>query len=184
MRRIFSALIFFCITYGCYSQANENMKTVTGVKGISVSIGVNVPVGDFASTHIAGIAIDCSPARVSFRMKRIKKIAFTYNGGVALYLGKKETVSNYSYTYPAYFFINAYGGVLYNPMKGGSITLTAGPTISIYNGNTEFSSGSKLEASYYISPRIAIGPGIMLMKLSKADPIWAASFKVTLNFDK
>lgn len=182
MRRIFTALIFVCITYGCYSQANENVKPVTGIKGISVSIGVNVPVGDFASTHIAGIAIDCSPARLSFGMKRAKKFAFTYNGGVALYLGKKETVSNYPYAYPAYLFINAYGGVLYNPIKGGSITLTAGPAISIYNGNTQFNSGSKLEASYYISPTIAIGPGIMLMKPSEADPIWAASFKVTLNF--
>ena len=71
--------------------------------------------------------------------------------------------------------------MLYNPVKNGSVTLTAGPALGIYNGNTRFNIGSKLEVSYHISKKIAIGPGIILMKESGADPLWAAAMKAILS---
>lgn len=138
-------------------------------------------VGDFSSTHPVGIALDCSPTRHWFGLLKRKKIAFTYNGGVVYYFGKKETVSSYPYKYPGYIFIHSFGGLLYNPAKNAGISLTTGPALGIYNGNTQFNIGSKLEASYYISNRFAIVPGIMLMKESGADPIWAASVKARFD---
>lgn len=181
MKRILSAIIFFCITYGSYSQAQEKKGPISKNKGVSISLGVNASVGDFSSTHIVGIAVDCSPTSLTFGVMNAKKFAFTYNGGVAYYFGKNETVSGYPYQYPGYLFIHAFSGILYNPIKGGGIILTAGPALGIYNGNTQFNIGSKLEASYYISSKIAIGPAILLMKESGANPIWAAELKATMN---
>ena len=146
-----------------------------------VSVGINIPVGNFSSTHIIGIGVEYSPLRHTFQLFKLKHLALTYNSGVAYYIGKKETVSNYPYKYPGYIFIHAFGGVLYNPVKSGSVSLTAGPALGIYNGNTRFNFGSKLEASYYISKNVGIGPGIILMKEPGATSLWAASFKATLN---
>jgi hypothetical protein len=152
----------------------------TGEKGISLSAGINLPLGDFSSTHLLGFGIDCSPVKHWFGITSKKKIAFTYNGGVTYYFGKKETVSGYPYDYPGYFFIHAFGGILFNPVKNGIIILTAGPALGMYNGHTQFNTGSKLETSYYISNNIAIGPGIILMKEAGADPLWSAAFKVSV----
>lgn len=146
-----------------------------------ISVSVHVPVGSFSSTHIIGIGAEYSPASHIIHQLKQKRLAFTYNGGLAYYLGKKETVSSYPYKYPGYFFIHAFAGILYNPVKGGSIILTAGPALGIYNGNTQFNLGSKLEASYYISKNIAIGPGIIMMKEPGANPLWAATFKTIIN---
>lgn len=181
MRLFFFVTLFFVLTYTCSGQNDKSKKPVEPKKKNSVSLGINMPVGDFASTHSMGVAADYSPARHWFGIINQKKIAFTCNGGVAYYFGRKETVSAYPYNYPGYFFIHAFPGVLYNPVKNGSIILTAGPALGIYNGNTQFNIGSKLEANYYITSNIAIGPGIMLMKESGADAIWAASLKVKFD---
>lgn len=146
----------------------------------AVSIGINLPVGNFSSTHLIGIGAEYSPLRHTFQLFKWKHLAFTYNGGVAYYFGKKETVSGYPYKYPGYIFIHAFGGLLYNPFKKASITLTAGPALRIYNGNARFNIGSKLELSYFISKKVAIGPGIIFMKESGADLLWSAAFKATL----
>ena len=177
-------LFLFATSFYIYSvsaQTKSIKKKSSEEKGVSVSAGVSIPVGDFSSTHLIGIGVDCSPTRHSFGKIKAKKTAFTYNGGLAYYFGKKETVSGYPYAYPGYFLIHTFGGVLYNPVKNGSVTLTAGPALGIYNGNTQFNIGSKLEVSYYISKKITIGPGIILMKESGADPLWAAAVKAILS---
>jgi hypothetical protein len=178
-------VLFFLVAIvfisSAFAQPTGIKKPVPQEKGISISAGINLPVGDFSSSHLIGIAVDCSPTRHWFGLLKRKKIAFTYNGGLVCYFGKKETVSSYPYNYPGYLFIHAFAGVLYNPFKKTSITLTTGPALRIYNGNTQFNIGGKLEASYYISNRFAIGPGIILMKESGADPIWAASVKATFD---
>lgn len=147
-----------------------------------ISVGINIPVGDFSSTHIIGIGVEYSPLRHTFQLTKLKHLAFTFNGGVAYYLGKKETVSGYRYKYPGYIFINAFGGLLYNPVKKVSITLTAGPALRIYNGLIRFNTGSKFELSYFINDKIAIGPGIIFMKESGTNPLWAAALKTTMAF--
>jgi hypothetical protein len=178
-------VLFFLVAIvfisSAFAQPTGIKKPVPQEKGISISAGINLPVGDFSSSHLIGIAVDCSPTRHWFGLLKRKKIAFTYNGGLVCYFGKKETVSSYPYKYPGYIFVHGFGGMLYNPAKNAAISLTAGPALGIYNGNTQFNIGSKLEASYYISKNIAIGPGIILMKESGADPIWAASVKAIFN---
>lgn len=164
------------------AQTSAIKKPVPESIDIAVSVAVNLPIADFSSTHFIGMAVEVAPARHIFGLIRARKFAFTYNGGFAYYLGKKETVSGYPYKYPGYSFIHAFAGLLYNPVVKTSITLTAGPALGIYNGTTRFMIGSKLEASYSVNSEITVGPGIVMMKESGSEPLWAPSLKATMAF--
>lgn len=172
------AMIFIKSVSG---QTTEIKKPFPQEKGIALSAAVNLPVGDFSSTHRIGIAFDCSPSRHLLGLMKQKKMAFTYSGGVAYYVGKKETVSNYPYKYPGYVFIHGFGGLLYNPFKKAGFALTTGPALGIYNGNTQFNIGAKLEASYSITTSIAIGPGILLMKEPGANALWSMAIRTGIR---
>lgn len=164
-----------------FAQQESTKKTGGKEKGVSVSVGANFPVGEFTSTHLIGIAIDCSPSTQLYGITNKKKITLTYNGGMAYYPGKKETVSSYSYKYPGYLFFHGFGGLQYKPVKKAGISLTAGPALGLYNGNTQFNIGSRLEASYHLKKTLAIGSGIILMKEMDADPVWAVTLKAIVN---
>lgn len=161
------------------------LKIITSPVGKQSSISFNIarPIGNFSGTHFGGFAIEYSISKRQLGLMKSKpanSFSFIATGGFAYYFGKKETVSGYPYDYPGYFFIHAFGGVLYNALKKGSIVFTAGPGLGIYNGNTRFNLGSELELSYYISKKLAIGPGIKLMKESGSKPLLATAIKTTI----
>ncbi len=178
-------LLFVCINFLFVSAIAQSDTARTASRKdlrIAVSAGVQVPVGDFSSTHVAGLGISITPSYHTVSLFSKLKIAFTYNGGVAYYLGKKETVSGYSYTYPGYFFIHAFAGALFIPSPKISFALTGGPAIGMYDGNTRFNLGGRLDLNYNLSSKLSIGPGILLMKETDTDPLWAAFLKATLSF--
>ncbi len=151
----------------------------------AVSLGVQLPIGEFSSTHFLGVAAEYTSARQWYgKLQPGKQLLFSYNGGLAYYPGKKETVSSYDYKYPAYLFVHAFGGISYAPRlkRKLNINLTAGPALGFYNGNTQFNLGAKLDGYYFVSKRTSIGPNIILMKESGADAIWSLGFKVTRLF--
>ena len=187
MQRLFIFLhLIFCITIAdlsmAQSQRPQKHNHPSG-KQHAVSIGAAIPLGNFSSTHIIGAAINYSWSNHRFGgmdVKPVKPFGFTANSGAEYYFGKKETVSGYAYQYPKYIFIHTYAGIIYSPWRKSNISLTAGPAWSIYNGNTKFNIGSCLEASIFFRKKIAITSGIIFMKESGADPLWAASLKTTL----
>lgn len=167
-----------------HSQRSGKHNHPSG-KQNSISLGANLPLGNFSSTHFSGIAINYSWSNHRFDVmdvKPVKPFGFTANTGLACYFGEKETVSSYQYKYPGYIFIHTYAGTIYNAWRNANISLTAGPALGIYNGNTQFNIGSILEGSYFIKEKIAITPGIIFMKESGANPLWSASLKATLAF--
>ena len=187
-RLLFIFLLFGCMTIGKYangqSQRPKKHNHPSG-KQHTVSIGANIPLGNFSSTHIIGVAATYSWSDHRFGgmdVKPVKPFGFTANAGFAYYFGKKEKPSGYPYDYPGYIFVHAYAGAIYNPWRKANICLTAGPALGIYNGNTQFNMGVNLTGSYYLKEKIALSPGIIFMKESGADPLWAASIKATLVF--
>ena len=165
-------------------RSRENGKPQ--LKNNIVLFGAEIPLGNFSSTHLPGIGIEYSRSKKRFGILSaadIKKIAFVYGGGAAIYIGKKETVSLYPYKYPAYIFIKTTAGVLYKPGSKSGFTITAGPAIGIYNGNTQFNLSSKLEGHYFLNAKFAITPGFILMKeMTVADPLIVVSLKASLAF--
>lgn len=187
-RLLFIFLLFGCMTIGKYAhgqtQRPKKHNHPSG-KQHTVSMGANIPLGNFSSTNIIGIAANYSWSDHRFGgmdVKPVKPFGFTANAGLAYYFGKKETVSGYPYDYPGYIFVHIYGGVIYNPWRKANISLTAGPALGIYNGNTQFNMVVNLAGSYYFKEKIALSPGIIFMKESGAGPLWAVSLKATMAF--
>lgn len=151
---------------------------------MSISAGLNIPVGDFSSTHWAGIGLTVAPAIFKYSLNDDHTIAFIYQGGAAYYLGKKETISGHSYTYPGYTFIHAFAGVSLLLKKNAEVLVALGPALGLYNGNIHFDAGASLTANYYFSDNVILGPSITMMKEFGANALWAASLKATFYFIK
>ena len=170
---LFSLLLLVtCFPVKAQSKGREN----------AVSFAVNVPTGNFSTTHFIGIAADYSPARHRFGLLKLKRFALTWAGGAAYYFGKKISAIDYTYHYRSYIFIHVYGGILYKPAKKTNLVLYAGPGAGIYHGDWRFTFGSKLEMNYFINQHFGIAPGILLMKENGTDALWAASLKGILFF--
>ena len=173
-RQLILLLLMIAATFSTIAQSADQNH--------AVSISVQVPVGDFSSTHVLGIGADYSPARHAFGLLKNKRFALTYNGGATYYLGKNETVSNYSYQYSPYFFIHAFAGFLYRTENKIDAILYAGPALGLYNGHAQFNTGSKIEINYLLNAKISFGPAILVMKESGSNPLWSASVKATMIF--
>jgi len=174
-------VILFCITCTvAYAQKDKPVIPPNQDKGYSITAATVIPFGNFSSTHLIGIAAEISPSAHTVSLLKQPKVGFTYNGGIAYYLGKKETVSSYPYKYPGFIFIHAFAGAIYIPTKGVDVKLTAGPALAIYNRNLNFNIGSKLDVNYHLNNTIAIGPGIILMKELGTTSLWAASVRMTI----
>jgi hypothetical protein len=186
MKRILVLVFASCTVKLAAGQPTEKIinKKPAGKQQV-VSAGINVPLGDFSSTHIGGIAIEYARSRNRFGQLSTlpsKKLGYVIEGGLAYYLGKKETISGYAYKYPGYYFLHAYPGLLYTPCKKGNISLNAGPALGLYNGDLRFTIGAKLQGSWYVNEKTGINPGIFLMKESGTDPLWGVTLKATLTF--
>lgn len=182
MKRILLLLAFcgFVFLHVCAQSSSKN-KLRKSDSRIDLFAGIQLPVGDFAGTHFIGLGVGVSPSYHTTGLFSKVKIAFTYNGGLSYYLGKKELVSSYPYTYPGYLFIHAFVGALLIPSNKVEISLTGGPAIGIYNGNTRFNLGSKMDFNFHLNKKVSVGPGIIFMKESGADPLWSVSAKVMMS---
>lgn len=175
MQKILLFFLFFIIHFSkTHAQANN-----------SVSPGVNIPIGEFAQTHIAGISADYSWSR--HRLGELnnlpgKAIGFIADGGIDYYLGKKETVAGYEFKYGGYLYLHTFAGGIYNLTKKMNVSLTAGPTLGFHKGHTDFGFGVNWRASYYFSEKIAITPGLIYMKHKEANALWSISIKATDTF--
>lgn len=174
------------ISISSFGQSQRpNKHNYPSGKMNAVSVGANLPLGSFSSTHVIGISAEYAWSDHRFgRMdvKPVRPFGFTANAGIAYYFGKKETVSGYPYDYPGYSFLHICGGVVYNPWKKGNINWTVGPALGIYNAHKQFNINSKLEGSYYFNERMGISPAIILTKEHGADALWIASLKATITF--
>jgi hypothetical protein len=174
--------------------ATINLLAQSGISGQSnytngnsnaAALGINVPVGEFSKTHIAGIGLAYSWSHHRFgNLNTVPKklIGFTADGSIDYYFGKKENVAGYDYHYGGYIYLHVFGGAIYNPTKKMNIRLTTGPTMGIYKGSADFGFGVNLSGSYYINNTIAIGPAIIFLKHKEAAALWVGSIRGTYSF--
>jgi len=186
-KRQYIPRLFFVISFSmvCSLISAQTILTPPSSKqdkGFSLSAALVIPIGKFSSTHLLGVAAEISPSAHTVSLLKQPKIGFTYNGGVAYYPGKKETVSSYPYKYPGFIFIHAFAGAICIPTKDLDIRLTGGPALGIYNGNLNFNIGSKLDINYHFNNTISIGPGIIMMKEFGTTSLWSASIRTTIAF--
>jgi hypothetical protein len=195
MKRILFIIMIalFSMTRLLAQQGTVIPKPVVKGNNNIVSVGVNIPLGEFAQTHLGGIATDYSWSHHRFgamtEMPK-KQLGLIANGGIDYYLGKKETVAGNPYKYGGYLFIHTFGGAMYNfphtknlSFHGfGDISITAGPAIGIYKGGSDPALGAQLSSHYYINKKIAITPGVIYIKRAKANALWAAGLQGAYTF--
>lgn len=186
LRNISFSLLLLLVSYINLKAQKSAESAIAKSKSHLFSAGAEIPIGNFSNTHLPGIGIEYSGSKNRFGIfsaADIKKIAFVYSSGAAIYFGRKEVVSLYPYKYPAYIFIKTNAGVLYKTGAQSGVTISAGPAMGIYNGNTRFNLNSKLEGHYFLNEKLAITPGIILQKeISVANLLISVSIKASLAF--
>lgn len=148
------------------------------------SLDLQAPVGVFARSHFAGAGLNYSWShhRYGNNIPVKKWLGFTVNAGGNYYLGKKTKPAGYDFRFDNYIDAYVMAGLMANPWPSAGISLTAGPAIGIYKGNTETGIGAQLIGMYYLQKRIAIGPGVSFRKQSKEDALWSGVVRVSYVF--
>ena len=179
-------LVFSLLFYlGMRAQSADtwSLKHIKG-RNQAIGFGLYMPVGTFFNSHIAGAGIDYSWSRHRFgrNISPVKLIGFIVNGGISYYAGKKITTAGYDFRYGGYINLYAMPGIVYNPVKNGNVSLTAGPALNIYKGNATAGIGINLFTNYYISKNIALGPGIIYKKHTNTNALWAVAIRASYIF--
>ncbi len=181
MKKISTLLLIIFLDSTLMAQLpKDKQQIITTGKKNSIAGGLNIPLGIFSRSHGVGFAIQYSRSAGRFGLlskKTQKAIGLTAHAGAAYYLGKKEEVVSYSYTYPGYLFFHIDGGAIYNVEKNGNISLTAGPGLSIYNSLARFNLVFRLSGNYYFNEKFGISTSFSGMKEKISDPLWAGSLK-------
>lgn len=170
----------------CFLLISPKINAQSPGKGSNslASFDIHLPVGVFARSQFAGTGLNYSWSHHRFGINSPAKrlIGFTINAGGNYYFGRKIKISEYDFHYGGYTSSYIMAGLLFNPWANGNISLTAGPTMEIYKGNSDFGFGVNLFGSYYLSENVSIGPGITYTKYAETDQLWALAFRVSYSF--
>ena len=171
-----------------YSQPENIDKTSVKGRSTELSLNINFPVSGYLK-NISNISIgaEYSWSKERFGNMTIKPanlIGFTFNAGVDYFFGEKEELGTYSYKYDGTTYLHAYGGAIYNPCNRGNIRLTAGPSLELYSGESEFGFGVNLSGSYYLCRcgNFGITPNFTLMKQGSSEAVTVAGVKFNYVF--
>ena len=180
MRTVFTAILAFLIALNSFSQTDEPSRPQKG-KSQLVSLDLHLPVGVFARSQFtgAGLNYSWSNRRYGSNVVHPKLIGFTANAGGDYYFGRRIRTAGHPFQYGGYIYGWLMAGIISNPWTFTQFTLTGGPTVGIYKGNSDMGFGVNLFGSYFINQRVAIGPGITYKKHPDADALWTASVRIS-----
>lgn len=142
-------------------------------------LDLHVPVGVFARSHFGGMGLGYawSHHRYGQGIKPSKVIGFTFNTGVDYFLGKNVEPAGYDFRYDGYWYFTALPGIICNPWHDFNFSFTAGPSLGVYAGSSDFGFGSNLFGTYYIDKRISIGPGVTYKNHKQTNDLWTLSVR-------
>lgn len=180
-------IILILSHYSFFAKCQEPSRKINILSGqkYTSSIGIILPLGDFASTHFLGLSTEFSLSNHRFgRLENVpsQKIGWLVSGGCDFFFGKKEIISTASYKYPVYIIPYLGGGIILNSGKNTSISLIAGPAISLYNKTTRLNFKSTFQYNYSISKDISAGIRLTITKESISEPLWSSSVFVGYVF--
>jgi hypothetical protein len=189
-------LICFIVCYQVKAQEKKKVENVPlkspltpaipkpKAKKQLVSFILHVPIGAFAKSHLVGAGLNYSWSQFDYgKNKSTKKIGFTANGGIDYYLGEKKEIADHDFIYGGYTYLYAQGGAFVHIYNKTIITLTAGPAMGVYKGNSDFGVTSSLFGAFYLpGTRFVIGPGITFKKHKETDPLWTAAARLSYFF--
>lgn len=150
--------------------------------GFSHAVGVDlmVPVGNFSATHWGGVGLHYAYSNrrfVKMKAPAIRRFGFIAQGGIMYYAGKNEKAIDYTYSYPPYFVLYAYPGIIINRGTRFQASFGTGPAIGFYNARTRFNWGWVLSSRYALKKKISIGPSVNWLKEKGSRPLCAVGIQ-------
>jgi hypothetical protein len=181
------AVLTLILLLACFSiQAQPGASSSPDLKPSShiASLDIQAPAGVFARSQFAGASLNYSWSHHRYGMFAASKkwLGLTVNAGADYYFGKKIRPAGYDFRFDNYLDLYAMAGVISNPWTMSNISLTAGPVLGIYKGNSTMGFGAILSGMYYLKNNIAIGPGIALKKHPDADALWSGLIRLSYIF--
>jgi hypothetical protein len=169
------------------AQTSKPAATLTQPsKGMSnkISLGLSLPIDAFNRSHSTGLAIEYLRSQNRFGQNLLTSplIKFALNGGISYHPGSTTATAGYSFSYGNYLNVYTLFGIDYKPSVPINVNLTTGPLLSIYKGNTDLGAGLNLFSDYYLSDRIAVGPGLFFRKFGKTDALWSGTIRASYAF--
>jgi hypothetical protein len=153
-QKAFFIFFFHLLSQYVFSQNVKAPEEGVIPKSISIiTVSPGVATGDFSATHSFGISA-LYQRGVSLREK---KATFTLAGLLASYAGKKQKVSDYVYTCPAYTAIATLAGISYSPARKITANLLVGPGLTIYNRLIYFAFTGRASFHYKIKSKFLAG---------------------------
>lgn len=145
------------------------------------SLLLYAPVGSFAKSHVAGLGLNYAFFHPRYKIYVFKKyIGFTANAGVDYYPGKKTAVADHDFKYGGYGYAYIQAGITTAITKKTGVSLTAGPAMGLYKGNSEFGWNATMIVAWQLNnSRFLIGPGITVKKQKETDALWAIAFRIS-----
>lgn len=187
MKKNIAFLLAVCMfTTASLAQTNKPAATTQPSKGMSnkISLGISFPIEAFKRSHSTGIAVEYVRSQNRFGQNSLTSplIKFAMNGGISYHPGRTNATAGYPFSHGYYLNIYTLFGIDYKPSVPVNINLTTGPLMSIYKSNTDLGIGINLFSDYYLSNRIAVGPGLFFRKFGKTDALWSGAIRASYAF--
>lgn len=128
---------------------------------------VNLPVGDFAATHTAGLGVGWQwyskgvPEENKSALWRPNWLA---GAELAGYAGKKMTTAGYSFTNKPYLVARVEGGAGFSVTQRAWLFVAAGPGLGLYRGDPGFLLTAQAGGYYAFGERWSAGPYLQWMR--------------------
>jgi hypothetical protein len=146
---------------------------------------VRVPVGDFASTHLAGIGLGWQWYSGGIPgTKKTKRWQPNWLAGaeVSGYIGRKETTAGYSFTNKPYAVVRAEGGAGFSVTDHAWLFVAAGPGLGLYRGDPGFLLTAQVGGYYSFLGKWSAGPYLQWMREPQTRSLLHTGVKVGRRF--
>jgi hypothetical protein len=179
----FSILSILLITLNIAAQDGKKLAHSGGQNHLA-SLDLHLPLGVFARSQFAGAGLSYSWSHHRFgdNISASKLVGFTLNAGGDYYFGRRVKTAWYPFKYGGYFNTYLLAGIISNPKPYLNLSVTAGPTLGIYKGNTDVGAGVNLFGNFYFKKNLSIGPGITYKKHPDADGLWTGNVRLSYVF--
>ncbi|RYY55363.1 MAG: hypothetical protein EOO09_10690 [Chitinophagaceae bacterium] len=173
-------MVFLWVPVFASAQPASQSPAHPGTSRQQLSLLLHKPLGVFDRSHSAGFGAEYaySPGRFGMDVSPAHEIGWIARGGIDLFIGRSHPTEGYAFRYNNYFYAQAMGGLIWNPLPFANLSLTAGPGLGLYGGAVSPGINAMVSANVFVDQRISIGPSAGFRKHREADGLWTAGVKI------
>ncbi len=149
----------------------------------AVSLTLQSPVAIFQRSHRAGAGLEYAWSRKHFGIAQSRRnLGLLLKGGGDYFLGKQVTTAGYHFRYDDYLYFHALAGLIYNPLANMGVSITAGPSLGVYAGNSSVGIMGDASIMFFTKQRFALGSVLEYRKHHQANALWSLGIRGSYAF--